>query len=213
MFKCDDEDVVNAPYREAIGSLLFLVQTTRPDIAFSVIAASQFVEHPCKAHWNAVKRIIKYIKGTINHGLIYTKGNNWWKITAFSDADFAADTQTRRSMSGYILKLGNSPIIWGSKKQKAIALSTTEAEFVAACEATKEIIWVKRLVSELTCGNIDIPELRIDNQSTIRLIKNPDVHQRSKHIDIKFYFIREKYKNKEIELKYVSSDIGSRHSH
>lgn len=94
----------------------------------------------------------------------------------------------------------------GIKKQKIVALSTTEAEFVAACEATKEIIWIKRLVSELTCKKLKEAELRIDNQSTIRLIKNPDVHKKSKHIDIKFYFIREKYGNKEIVLKHVNSN-------
>lgn len=176
MFKQASDNCVNVPYREAIGSLLFLVQTTRPDIAFSVITASQFVENPCKAHWNAIKRIIKYLKGTINYSLVYKAGNNWKEIITFSDADFAGDMQTRRSMSGYIVKFRNAPVIWGSKKQKAIALSTTEAEFVAACEATKEIIWAHRLISELNNETINVPELRIDNQSAIRLIKNPDVH-------------------------------------
>ena len=109
-------------------------------------------------------------------------------------------------MSGYLLKFGNAPVIWGSKKQKIVTLSTTEAEFVAACEATKEIIWARRLMSELTKINAQVPKLKIDNQSAIRLIKNPDVHQRSKHIDIKFYFIREKYQNNEMKLEYVSSD-------
>ncbi|XP_011698577.1 PREDICTED: adenylate kinase isoenzyme 5-like [Wasmannia auropunctata] len=143
---CGDKDIPNVPYREAVGSSMYLSIGTRPDITFAVNSASQYLEDPKKIHWNAVKRIIKYLKGTVRYGL-YFPAQQDIQLLAFSDADFAGNT--RKSTTGLVLKLSESTISWSSQKQKVVALSTTEAEYVAASQAVKEIIWVKSLLQSL----------------------------------------------------------------
>ncbi|XP_044019556.1 secreted RxLR effector protein 161-like [Aphidius gifuensis] len=135
-----NDRLLNVPFREAVGSLLFLSMVTRPDIAFAVNSVSQHCNNYQRPHWEAVKRIIKYLKGTLEFGIKFESGKNI-KLVAFADADFSGDTTTRKSTSGYLLESNNCPIIWGSRKQKAIALSTAEAEFVAACQTLVNLIW------------------------------------------------------------------------
>lgn len=197
----------NRYYKEAIGSLIFLSMVTRPDISYSVGVLSRYAENPTKAHWNGVKRIIKYIKGTLNHGLIFgrCRKENGINILAFSDADFAGDSETRRSTSGCLIKLGSDLITWSSRKQPTVALSTTESEFIAACNAAQEIIWLNRLIKDLIGKDLCDSTLFIDNQSTIKIIKNPQFHCRTKHIDIKYNFVREKFNAGLYKLKYVCS--------
>lgn len=123
----DEGKAIEVPYKEAVGSLLCLAMVTRPDIAYAVSAVSQHAESPSKEYWNAVKRIIKYIKG-----IKFESSKENLTLTAFSDADFAGDKETRKSTSGFVIKLGNAPVVWGSQKQRCVALSTTESEYVAA---------------------------------------------------------------------------------
>lgn len=174
----------NVPYKEAIGSLMFLTTISRPDIAFAVGVLSRYAENPTKAHSNGVKGVIKYLKGTLNYGLEYKQINdiNKFKILVFSDADFAGDCDTRKSTSGLIVKLGNNLISWSSRKQKSFSLSTTESEFVVACGAVQEIVWLKRLINDLISDNLENPVLYIDNQSAIKIIKNPKFHCKTKHM-------------------------------
>lgn len=139
---------------------MFLSIATRPDITFAVNKASQFLEQPTKANWNAVKRILKYLKGTTRHGL-YFEGGSDTEILAYSDADYAGDVETRKSTTSYILKLGSSTIVWGSQRQKIVALSTTKAEYVAACQAVKELIWLK--INPQLNIKLQKTKLRIDN--------------------------------------------------
>lgn len=127
-------------------------------------------------------------------------------LVAFSDADFAGDKQTRKSTSGYIIKLGNAPIMWGSQKQRSVALSTTESEYVAASQTTKELIWISRLLRDLIDIKIKTPIMYIDNQSAIRLVKNPELHKRSKHIDVKYHFVRQHYEEGMFEPYYIHTD-------
>ena len=199
------EDATNIPYREAVGSLIYLAQATRPDITYAVSVTSKYLEKPKIFHWNAVKRIFKYLHGTEDYGIIF-ESNNDNKFFGFSDADYAGDVDTRRSTSGYIFQLGSNPISWCSKQQSTVALSTTEAEYMAACHGLKELIWLSRLVKELFPHLTEIPKLYVDNQSAIRLIKNPELHKRSKHIDIKYHFIREKYLEQFFECEYIPTD-------
>lgn len=126
-------------------------------------------------------------------------------MQSYSDADYANDLDTRRSTSGYVSKLGKNTISWYSQKQKAVALSTTEAEYVAAAQAIKDLIWSQRLINELSISSIERPTLFLDNQSAIKLIKNPQFHKRSKHIDVKYHFAREKYQEKVFDLQYINS--------
>lgn len=190
------------PYREAVGSLMFLQIVSRPDISFAVNIVSRELENPSEKHWLLVKRIMRYLKGTINVGILYSKNG---MFEAYSDADFAGDKIARKSTSGFVCKFANGPITWQSKKQQCVALSTTEAEYISAATVTKEIIWLKKIFNECKI-NITTYNLYIDNMSAIKLIKNPEFHQRSKHIDVKYHFVRDNYQKGEINVTYVKSE-------
>lgn len=193
------------PYREAVGSLMYLATATRPDIAFAVNNASRHLQDPRSCHWTAVKRIFKYVKGTISFGIIF-KSKLPISLSIFSDADYAGDLDTRRSTTGYVLLVGSGPISWCSQRQPTVALSTTESEYIAASQTVKELIWVNLLLHELVPKKRDTPQLFIDNQSAIKLIKNPEFHKRTKHIDIKYHFIREQFEKHVFEPCYVHTN-------
>ncbi|UYV78722.1 hypothetical protein LAZ67_16002545 [Cordylochernes scorpioides] len=177
------EILENVPFREAIGSLMHLSCLTRPDITFALNKVSQKLAAPTKYDWEAVKRIFKYLVGTTEYGIMYQKGHKVGVLESFSDADFAGDPETRRSTSGVVCKLAGGAISWLSQKQISVSLSTTEAELVAASNTAKEVIWLNRLFSEISPLN-EQPIIKVDNASTIKLIKNPEFHKRTKHIEI-----------------------------
>lgn len=183
---------------------MYLAITTRPDIAFSVSVVSQSLESPKQSDWQAVKRIFKYLRGTLSTKLLYRTNYKPGMLEAFSDADYAGDIQTRRSTSGIVCKYFGGAISWMSQKQRSVALSMTEAEFIAASEGTKEVIWLKRLLQEITVLN-EVPTLMIDNASAIKLVKNPEFHKRSKHVEVRYYFVREKYHEGVINVEHVAS--------
>ena len=142
-----DEASENFPYREAVGSLMYVMTCTRPDIAFAVGKVARQVESPSRAAITAVKRIMRYLKGTRTSGI--TLGGTEEKLTAFADADFAGDINDRRSTTGVICFLGSGPVSWKSRKQSSVALSTTEAEYMAICDATKEVAWLRPLLKDM----------------------------------------------------------------
>lgn len=201
----EESDKSSYPYRELIGSLMYLAIGTRPDIAHSVSVASRFLESPTVVHERAAKRILRYIKNTINIGILYLNSDTD-ELTAFSDADYAGDMDTRRSTSGSAFMFGSSIISWSSERQKSVSLSTTESEYIAASQCVKELIWLSSLFREI----LNVKELKIvlymDNQSAIRLVKNPEFHKRSKHIDVRYHFIREKFEEKMFDLKYICTN-------
>lgn len=137
------------PYREAVGSLMFLMVSSRPDIAYAVSQVSRFCERPEAPHWNAVKRILAYLRGTTQHGLCFS-GSSITQLFGYTDSDFAGNAVDRRSTSGFAFLFNGSIVAWSSRRQSCVALSTTEAEYVAAAEATKEAIWLRRLLNETT---------------------------------------------------------------
>ena len=145
------------PYREAVGSLMYLSTVTRPDIAYAVSYASRFLDSYKPEHVVFVKRIFRYLRGTLDEGILFEKANNF-SLTCYSDSDFAGDSETRRSTGGNVLIFCGGPVSWSSKIQQTVALSTTEAEYMAACEAVKELIWVRRLLNEMS-GYSGTPEL------------------------------------------------------
>ena len=195
----------DAPYREAIGSLMYLTIASRPDIAFAVNQVSQFCEKPDASHWGAVKRIFAYLKGTSNYGLCFTKSKEE-NLVGFSDSDYAGDLTTRRSTTGYIFLLNGGPVAWSSRRQTCVALSTTEAEYMAACEAAKEAVWLRRLLNEIGVKQSNPIPLLCDNQSAIKLVHNPEFHQRTKHVDVKFHFIRSQQENGNINVSYIETE-------
>lgn len=200
---CDSDVRIDIPYREAVGSLLFAAIISRPDIAYAVSNVSKYLNRHDNSHWNAVKRIIRYLVGTVNYGILYESDINNLSLLGFSDADFASDIETRRSTAGYLFKLAKGPITWSSQREKLVTLSTTESEYVAAAIATKEAVWIRKLLGDLNFVQSDATILFVDNMSAIRLSKNPEFHKRTKHIDVKYHFIREKVSDGEINVKYV----------
>lgn len=195
---------INFPFRESVGSLMYLAIATRPDISYAISSVSRYLENPNQAAVNAVKRILRYIRSTKSHGIIFPANVNI-NLACFSDADFAGNIATRKSTSGYVCILGDGAISWASQRQRCVALSTTESEYIAASQAVKELVWLSRLQKELMPGSPK-PTLHLDNQSAIRLIKNPEFHNRTKHIDVRYHFIREKFEEQIFELYYVNTD-------
>ncbi|XP_043286933.1 secreted RxLR effector protein 161-like [Venturia canescens] len=203
----NDEEKVSMqemPYREAVGCLMFAAILTRPDIMYAVSQVSRFLNNPGKEHWKAVKRILRYIQGTKYMGIKYSGSHI--DFTAYSDADFAGDVDTRRSTTGYITLMAGGPVIWSSHRQKCISRSTTEAEYVAASDASQEVTWLRILLQEL-CVDLKNPTpLHMDNQSAIRLTKNTEHHKKTKHIDIKYHYIRECVEHGAIKIIYVCTE-------
>ena len=154
-----------------------------------------------------MKRLLRYVKGTVNHGIIFPKiGGSSLQLTVFSDADMAGDIDGRRSTSDVLIFLGSAPISWLSLKQKVVALSTCEAEYVAAATAACQVVWLRRLLGELTGVEAHPPALMVDNQPAIALAKNPVMHDWSKHIDVKFHFLRDCVDGGQIIIELV--EIG-----
>ena len=200
-------DVCNQEmYQAVVGSLLYLSTKTRPDIAFAVTSAARFCASPTKEHWTAVKRILCYLNGSRQLGLLYRANTLNEEITGFSDADWAGDVGDRKSTSGYVFLLGDAAVSWKSAKQTTVALSTAEAEYVALSTASQEAIWLQRLMNDLSKKFIQETVIYEDNQSTICLAKNPAVHGRTKHIDIKYHFIRDLVEAGKIKLIYCATE-------
>ena len=196
----------NVPYREAIGSLMFLSIVSRPDLSFAVNSLSRFLNNHNEYHWRAVKRLFAYLTGTVEYGIEYGNGGSTFGLVGFSDADYAGDLETRRSTTGYLFNFANGPVTWSSKRQKLVTLSTTESEYVTAATASKEAIWLRRLLESIESPCAGPTTLNVDNQSAIKLIKNPEFHQRTKHVDIRYHYIREKVQSGDIIVKFVPSD-------
>lgn len=192
-------------FKSIVGGLRYLVHT-RPDIAFSVGIISRFMETPTSVHLNAAKRIMRYVKGTLDYGLTYAEGSGNNLLTGYSDSDLAGHVDDRKSTGGMAFYLNESLITWVSQKQRCVALSSCEAEFMAATAAACQAIWLKNLLAEVTGKNGGPVVLHIDNKSAIDLAKNPVFHGRSKHIDIRYHFIRQCVEKGEIVLKHVSSE-------
>lgn len=189
-------------YRSIVGALQYLT-FTRPDIAFSVHQVCQFIQNLMVSHFTAVKRILRYLKGTLHVGISYSKGD--LQLKAFSDADWAGDPNDRRSTTGLVIFLGDNPISWSSKKQQTVSRSSTEAEYRALSFTTAEVDWLKQLLAFLHVSLPHIPVLFCDNLSAIALSFNPVQHQRTKHIEVDVHFVRERVSQKQLSVQFVSS--------
>ncbi|UYV79268.1 hypothetical protein LAZ67_17001872 [Cordylochernes scorpioides] len=180
----------NFPYREAVGSLLYLANKTRPDVAYAVGYESRSMHEPTNQDIQNVKRTMRYLKQTKTFGLHYSKQDEDMELNAYCDSDFAGDMKTRKSTSGYTILFGKGPISWSSRKQPIVALSTTEAEYIAAAECVKELIYIKALIEELTNETI-LAKLNIDNQSAMTLMKTGQMNRKTKHIDVRYHFLKD----------------------
>ena len=190
-------------YRQLVGSLMHLSVTIRPDIAYAVGALARFMAAPTTAHWQAAKGVLRYLAGTPDYGISFGKSD--FKLDGYCDADYAGDIDTRRSTTGYVFTLGGGAIAWQSKRQQTVAVSTTEAEYMAAAAAVKEGLWLRKLLQDLNISSTEII-IMADNQSAIKLLRNPISSVRSKHIDVMHHFARERVLRKEVAFKYISTD-------
>lgn len=204
--KADIEEMKNTPYLEAVGTLLYISQISRPNIAYAVNNVSCFCNNPGKAHWNAVKRIFRYLKGTKDYKLKFCKNANT-NIIGFSDADWANDQDSRKSITGSVFLGNGAAISWYSKRQHTVTLSTVEAEYVALAFTCQEALWLRELIRETEpWKEIEPIELFCDNNGAICLTKNAALSQRTKHIDVRHHFVRESVENKGVTIKHLSTD-------
>ena len=196
------KNVSDKLYRGMIGSLLYLT-ASRPDIAFSVGLCARFQSNPKESHLTAVKRIFRYLMGTTDLGIWYKKEQPF-ELVGYTDADFVGDKVERKSTSGHCQFLGESLVSWACKKQNTIALSTTEAEYIAAASCCSQVLWIIQQLADysVSCSEIVI---HCDNTSAINLSKNPIQHSKSKHIDIKHHFLRDHVQKGDIQLIYLDT--------
>jgi len=197
-------------YQGMVGCLMWLVCQTRVDMAFATNYVARYCANPEKSHMDAVTRIYAYLSGTTDSGLFFARTNTSLPqlISGFADADFAGCIDTRRSTTGYVFLFGTGPVSWASKRQKSVSVSTMEAEYVAASIASREAIWIRNFVNDLQIDKLHFPHIKvgIDNMAAEGLTRNPILHDRAKHIDIHYHFVRERViQHKDIVTHRVSS--------
>ncbi|KAJ0666336.1 putative RNA-directed DNA polymerase [Helianthus annuus] len=191
-------------YQRIVGKLIYLSHT-RPDIAYAVGVVSQFMHQPQVTHMEAVWRIIRYLKGTPGHGVLF-KTNKHLETQVYTDADWAGDKGNRRSTSGYFTLVGGNLVTWRSKKQKVVALSSAEAEFRGIARGLAEALWVRKLLTEIGYPPLQASKILCDNKAAIQISENPVQHDRTKHVEVDRHFIKEKLDNGIIELPFVRSE-------
>jgi hypothetical protein len=200
--RTEGEDQSTGPYPQLIGSLLWLAQCTRPDIAFVVNRLSQFLRNPSNSHWLAAIRVLRYV---ISTKLLRLKLGGNLTVLGYSDSDWAEDREDRRSTSGYVYRLGEGTISWKSKKQATVSLSSTEAEYKSMSDSCKEGLWLRRLLAELHLRLREAIPLHVDNTGAEALAKNPQHHSRTKHIHAQFHFVRKCVKDEKFVILHVST--------
>lgn len=204
----NDPDEMKLPYNEvyraAIGCLLYISTNTRPDVSAAVAILSQKVASPAQSDWNQVKKIIRYLNSTSNLRLKLGQANTNEKLIGFADANWAEDRENRKSNSGYIFML-NGAISWSCKRQDCVALSSTEAEFIALSEACKEVVWIQRVLIDLNWQQ-QRTIIYEDNQSVLKMIIDEKLSNRSKHIDTKFHFVKDYVEKKKVIIEYCPTE-------
>ena len=199
----DGNPVDETYFKQLVGSLMYLT-ATRLDMMFVTSLVSRYMAKPTELHLQTAKRALRYLKGTVNYGIFYKRDGNG-ELLAYTDSDYAGDVEDRKSTSGYVFILNSSAISWCSKKQPIVTLSTTEAEFVAAAVCTCQAIWIRRILKELRYNDQNCTYIWCDNSSTIKLSKNPVMHGRSKHIDVRYHFLRNLTREGLIDLVHCGS--------
>lgn len=199
-----DHDFQELPYRELIGALTYLAVATRLDIAFTVSSLSQFNNSYSNIHWTAVKRVLRYLKGTADLGLVYEGDTE--PLKGFVDADWGNCLVNRRSFTGYTFILSGCAISWEARKQRTVALSSTEAEYMALSEAAKETIHLHGFLQELSLHDLTNVVVFNDNLGAKKLADNPIFHSRSKHIDLRHHFIRDALHSGQLRIEHIPTE-------
>ena len=194
------------PYISVVGSLMYLAVTTRPDIAYAAGVLARFNSNPGPAHWQAAKHVLRYLRGTIDHSIIYQPSDSPEPFITYSDADHGGNPDNGKSTGGYVVKIGSGAVSWSSKLQSLVALSTTEAEHISAVEAGKEILWMRQFMGEIGY-NVSGPSLlKMDNQSAIAVSKNPEHHGKMKHLSLRLFWLRDAVQDGLIAPVFVATE-------
>ena len=193
------------PYISVVGSLMYLAVTTRPDIAYAAGVLARFNSNPGPAHWQAAKHVLRYLKGTTHHKLVYQPSTSPEPFITYSDADHGGNPDNGKSTGGYVVKIGSGAVSWSSKLQPLVALSTTEAEHISAVEAGKEILWMRQFMGELGYDISGPSLLRMDNQSAIAVSKNPEHHSKTKYLSLRLFWLRDAVQDGLIALTFVGT--------
>lgn len=204
----EKREMARFPYRNLIGCLSFIASRTRPDLTHSLNILSQFQSNPGKVHWHHLLKLLGYLQYTMNYQLSLSKVPDL-QVNCYADADFASNRDDRISLGGYILFLGGAPILWRTSKQKSVALSTMEAEFMALTDAAKELVWIIRILQEtfelqIIKHNV-VSTLYCDNESAINFSKSSIENRRTKHIHVRYHFLRDLISEGLFYLKYVNT--------
>ena len=200
----ESEATAAFPYRSVVGAVMWLARGTRPDLAFAAGYLARFVAHPGPAHVAAAKHLLRYVKGTLDLGVIYRRNGS--VLSGTSDADWAGCLDLRRSTTGYVFSLADGPISWSSHRQHTVALSSLEAEYQAVASAAREAIWLKRLLTNLGFASLcERPIIRVDNEGAIALARHPSNHDRTKHIDTLHHFVRDQVDARTLRLVRVDT--------
>ena len=201
--------MTNFGYANLIGSLIYLAIATQPDIAYAINKLAQFTSAPKPKHWTAVKRVFRYLKGTKDHKLSYGGSHDLLneELNIYCDVDWASDLD-QKSISSYVITIAGGTVAWSSKKQTTVALSTPEAEYIAAAHITKQVLWYRTLLIELNFPPTTPPTIFLDNQLAISITHHPEFHACTKHIDIAIHFLCDHVKKGTLDLYYINTEYN-----
>jgi hypothetical protein len=197
-------EMLHIPYREAVGSLMYLAVSSRPDIATAVNIVSRYLNNPGQGHWTAVKRILRYLRGTPDLKLTLG-GESKLVLNAYADADWGGCLDQRKSTTGYIIRLGKSVISWRSRRQPTVAKSTTEAEYMSLSDCISELLYLRPILDAMGYESAEAIKIMEDNQGCIAVAKNAINNSRIKHIDISFHFIRDYIQKGVFQVDYCET--------
>lgn len=202
----DKEYMRKVPYANAVGKLLYLATATRPDIAFAVSTLCRLISNPGPAHWKVVQHLFRYLQGTKDMKLTYSPSNSTELFTSYSDADHGGNPDNGKLTSAYVVCIGTGTVSWSSKLQTIVAQSTTEAEYVAAVDAGKEVVWMHNLLLEFGYKLPGPSVLHMDNQSAISVSKNPEHHGRMKQLDLCFFWLQDAVEQELITPRFIPTE-------
>lgn len=203
--KAEKTELAAIPYREAVGTLIYLTCLTRPDLAFPVHMVSQFMSSYRTDHWGQVKKIFRYVKGTKHYGLTYRRTQKPKQLEGYTDSDWGSDPVTRKSVAAYLFLLAEGPISWLCKKNQSVCLSSTESEYKALTLACKEAVWCRRCLDDLGKQQQEPTVIYCDNSGATALTNNPVFHARTKHIAVHHHFIRDMVAENQVRVYYIST--------
>ena len=202
----EEEGMQGVPYQQLVGSIMYLMVGSRPDIAFSVGVLCQYMHKPGIEHWRAAQRVLRYLQGSRELCLTFTRSSNGDTLMGYCDASFGDNVDDGKSTTGAFFTLAGAAITWMSRKQDTVALSTVEAEYTAMSEACKDGVWLRGLLKEIGIEQPSPTVIHCDSTGAVALARNPIQHQRTKHINVKYHRIRELLKGKEISLVYLQTE-------